>query len=243
MADSHFYLPPEKQDRLTVVYSAGAGGLARAPDPGGMVGQGAYVDGPRMSFSGGAGILSTASDDARFLQMMLNGGKLGDARILSPKSVEFMTVDHLGGVAGPERERHRRPVRCGTGCRIRARLPSSGRPGRARRARLGRRVRVRWGLPLELLGRPAGGAGRRVPGAAHPRREPGRPRQVPGAGLPGDRHGQLTGDAPTGRPARLRGSACPVRRRESPRTPGRVPGRRARRARSSRPGRSRRAMP
>ena len=47
-----------------------------------------------MSFSGGAGILSTAADYARFLQMMLNGGKLGDARVLSPKSVELMTVDH-----------------------------------------------------------------------------------------------------------------------------------------------------
>ena len=98
MADTHFYLPPEKEDRLTAVYSAGDGGLTRAPDPGGMVGQGAYLDGPRMSFSGGAGILSTAADYARFLQMMLNGGKLGDARILSPKSVELMTVDHLGGL-------------------------------------------------------------------------------------------------------------------------------------------------
>ena len=98
MTDTHFYLPPEKRDRLTVVYSAGEDGLARAPDPGGMVGQGAYVDGPRMSFSGGAGLLSTAPDYARFLQMLLNDGKLGDARILSPKSVELMTVDHLGGL-------------------------------------------------------------------------------------------------------------------------------------------------
>ena len=98
MTDTHFYLPPEKRDRLTVVYSAHDGGLARAPDPGGMVGQGAYVDGPRMSFSGGAGLLSTASDYGRFLQMLLNGGKLGDAHILSPKSVELMTVDHLGGM-------------------------------------------------------------------------------------------------------------------------------------------------
>ena len=98
MADTHFYLPPEKHDRLTVVYSAGGDGLARAPDPGGMVGQGAYVDGPRTSFSGGAGLLSTAADYGRFLQMLLNGGKLGDARVLSPKSVELMTVDHLGGL-------------------------------------------------------------------------------------------------------------------------------------------------
>ena len=98
MADTHFYLPPEKRDRLTVVYSAGEGGFTRAPDPGGMVGQGAYVDGPRTSFSGGAGLLSTASDYGRFLQMLLNGGRLGDARVLSPKSVELMTVDHLGGL-------------------------------------------------------------------------------------------------------------------------------------------------
>ncbi len=94
MADTHFYLPPEKSDRLTVVYSAGEGGFTRAPDPGGMVGQGAYVDGPRTSFSGGAGLLSTVSDYARFLQMLLNGGKLGEVRILSLETVELMTVDH-----------------------------------------------------------------------------------------------------------------------------------------------------
>ena len=98
MADTHFYLPPEKEDRLAVVYAAGEGGLSRAPDPGGMVGQGAYLEGPRASFSGGAGLLSTASDYARFLQAMLNGGELDGARVLSPKSVELMTVDHLGGL-------------------------------------------------------------------------------------------------------------------------------------------------
>jgi CubicO group peptidase (beta-lactamase class C family) len=96
MIDTHFYLPPEKRDRLSVVYSAGDAGLERAPDPGGMVGQGAYVDGPRTSFSGGAGLLSTARDYARFLQMMLNGGALDGVRILSPKTVELMTVNHVG---------------------------------------------------------------------------------------------------------------------------------------------------
>jgi CubicO group peptidase (beta-lactamase class C family) len=96
MKDTHFYLPESKKDRLAVVYTAGASGLARAPDPGGMVGQGAYVQGPRKSYSGGAGLLSTAIDYARFLQMLLNGGELGGARILSRKSVELMTVDHLG---------------------------------------------------------------------------------------------------------------------------------------------------
>jgi CubicO group peptidase (beta-lactamase class C family) len=64
-----------------------------------MVGQGAYVDGPRKSFSGGAGLLSTASDYAGFLQMMLNGGELNGKRIISRKSVELMTADHLAGIA------------------------------------------------------------------------------------------------------------------------------------------------
>jgi CubicO group peptidase (beta-lactamase class C family) len=58
---------------------------------------------PPKWFSGGAGLLSTAQDYARFCQMLLNGGKLGDVRILSRKSVELMTHDHLppGTAYGP----------------------------------------------------------------------------------------------------------------------------------------------
>ena len=96
MNDTHFYLPMEKIDRLATVYSATPDrGIARAADPGGSVGQGHYVNGPRMSFSGGAGFLSTATDYGRFLQMLLNGGELDGVRILSPKSVELMTINHL----------------------------------------------------------------------------------------------------------------------------------------------------
>jgi len=95
MEDTHFYLPLGKRDRLATVYSATDGGLDRAPEPGHMVGQGAYVDGPRTSFSGGAGLLSTATDYARFLQMMLNGGELEGTRLLSRKTVELMTTNHL----------------------------------------------------------------------------------------------------------------------------------------------------
>jgi CubicO group peptidase (beta-lactamase class C family) len=96
MQDTQFYLPSNKVDRLAVVYSATESGkLERAPDPGAGVGQGAYVKGPRKSFSGGAGLLSTALDYARFLQMMLNGGELDGKRVLSRSTVELMTVDHL----------------------------------------------------------------------------------------------------------------------------------------------------
>lgn len=101
MGDTYFYLPENKVNRLATVYSSADTGLERAPDPGGMVGQGAYVKGPRKSFSGGAGFLSTAMDYAKFLQMMLNNGVYNGHRILSRKSVELMTVNHLGEVTFP----------------------------------------------------------------------------------------------------------------------------------------------
>jgi CubicO group peptidase (beta-lactamase class C family) len=94
MVDTHFYLPPEKRDRLATVYSLRDGKLMRAPEEG--MGQGAYLEGPRQSFSGGAGLLSTASDYARFLQMVVNGGELDGARLLSPKTVELMSSSHTG---------------------------------------------------------------------------------------------------------------------------------------------------
>jgi CubicO group peptidase (beta-lactamase class C family) len=59
MQDTHFYLPPDKRSRLAAVYQATEDGrIVRAPDEG--MGQGDYIEGPRLSFSGGAGLLSTA---------------------------------------------------------------------------------------------------------------------------------------------------------------------------------------
>ncbi|MDP2957648.1 MAG: serine hydrolase domain-containing protein [Longimicrobiales bacterium] len=104
MTDTHFYVAREKAARLATVYSLPqGGGLVRAPDGAGMQAQGQYVDGPRASFSGGAGLVSTAADYARFLQMLLNGGSLDGVRVLSPSSVALMTTDHIGeryGVPG-----------------------------------------------------------------------------------------------------------------------------------------------
>ncbi len=107
MTDTHFYLPVNKHHRLSTVYSSTENGIALSPNPGkrigaGMIGQGHYINGPRKSFSGGAGLLSTAEDYATFLQMMLNGGTFNKQRILSRKSVELMTVDHLGSIEFPE---------------------------------------------------------------------------------------------------------------------------------------------
>jgi CubicO group peptidase (beta-lactamase class C family) len=51
--------------------------------------------------SGGGGMVSTAMDYARFLQMLLNGGALDGRRIVSPKTVAYMTSDHLGASVAP----------------------------------------------------------------------------------------------------------------------------------------------
>jgi CubicO group peptidase (beta-lactamase class C family) len=104
MHDTHFYVPVEDAERLTTVYSREDQAFSRAPDPGHMVGQGAYLSGPRKSFSGGAGLVSTPGDYARFLEMLRRGGELDGARILSPKTIELMTVDHLGEVSFGEGE-------------------------------------------------------------------------------------------------------------------------------------------
>ena len=96
MEDTGFYVPSAEAGRLVTVYGSGDGGIERAPDGPGMQTQGQYVDGPRTSFSGGAGLVSTAGDYARFLQMLLNGGELDGARVLSPASVDLMTRNHTG---------------------------------------------------------------------------------------------------------------------------------------------------
>ena len=96
MSDTAFYLPTAKRDRLATVYSRrGDNPLEVAPDEGTRVSQGHYVEGPRQSLSGGAGLLSTARDYATFLQMLANGGTFNGVRILSRKSVELMHVNHL----------------------------------------------------------------------------------------------------------------------------------------------------
>ncbi len=108
MRDTHFFLPQEKAERLAVVYRPRqGGGIEAIPSTDGMQSQGRYIEGqgPNRNFSGGAGLLSTARDYARFLQMTLNGGELDGVRILSPKSIELMTTNHLGDI----------PFRNGTG--------------------------------------------------------------------------------------------------------------------------------
>jgi CubicO group peptidase (beta-lactamase class C family) len=95
MKDTKFFLPGGERNRLATGYSSGPEGtIVRAPDD--ARGQGHYVEGPRKNFAGGAGLLSTARDYARFLEMTRNGGMLDGVRILSPRSVALMTTNQSG---------------------------------------------------------------------------------------------------------------------------------------------------
>ena len=97
MKDTRFFLPTEQRDRLAALYGSGSDGrIARSPA--GARGQGDYIDGPRRSFAGGAGLLSTARDYARFLEMIRNGGVLEGTRILAPRTVELMTTNQVGSL-------------------------------------------------------------------------------------------------------------------------------------------------
>lgn len=123
MKDTHFYLPPEKANRLATVYNLRDGALTRAPEGAGMQSQGQYVTGPRSSLSGGAGLLSTARDYGRFLQMLLDGGTLEGVRILSPSTVALMTEDHIGDL-------YRAPgMGFGLGFSVRVDVGRAGVPG------------------------------------------------------------------------------------------------------------------
>ncbi|MGC9997911.1 MAG: serine hydrolase domain-containing protein [Terriglobia bacterium] len=104
MKDTYFFLPADKISRLAAAY-------AYYPDKGLQVipegkvmkdGEFSYSSdypyrGPRTYFSGGGGLCSTAEDYYRFCQMMLNNGKFDEVQVLSRKSVELMTIDHVQG--------------------------------------------------------------------------------------------------------------------------------------------------
>lgn len=94
MKDTQFFLPPTERNRLATLYGSKDGLAVRAPE--GAKGQGHYVEGPRKSFAGGAGLLSTARDYARFLEMTRQGGTLDGVRVMSPRTVMLMRTNQAG---------------------------------------------------------------------------------------------------------------------------------------------------
>ena len=91
MVDSGFHVPVEKHHRLAANYELGPNDELQQTD---QIGAGEVLE-PSTFLSGGGGLVSTTQDYWRFCQMMLNGGVLDGARILGPKTVELMTMNHL----------------------------------------------------------------------------------------------------------------------------------------------------
>jgi CubicO group peptidase (beta-lactamase class C family) len=91
MNDTFFYVPDEKLSRLVTLYDG--------KPPLRPVRPAREMRGSQTFFNGAGGLSSTAEDYARFCQMLLNGGSYNGARLLSRKSVELMTANHIGNLA------------------------------------------------------------------------------------------------------------------------------------------------
>jgi len=87
MSDTAFLVPQDKLDRLAQPF---------ATDPATKTPINLLdVTVPQKNDAGGAGSVGAASDYARFLQMLINGGELDGVRLLSPVTVKYMASDHL----------------------------------------------------------------------------------------------------------------------------------------------------
>ena len=101
MTDTHFFIPEAKRERIATVYERTGDGpiMRKSQEPtvnGSLIYSTDYpYNGPQTYFSGGAGLVSTASDYARFAQMILNRGEFDGIRLLSRKTVELMTTHQL----------------------------------------------------------------------------------------------------------------------------------------------------
>jgi CubicO group peptidase (beta-lactamase class C family) len=99
MTDTAFWAGPEQAGRLGPLYGRGTDGKADRLD---YMGAAAYRE--PVFLGGGGGLVSSAADYHRFTQMLLHrpgspAGELDGARLLSPRTVRYMTVNHLPGGA------------------------------------------------------------------------------------------------------------------------------------------------
>jgi len=107
MPDTSFTIRPDKRDRFAQMYAPKGtpGGLDAWLTPNASTELEVAPEYANRGFqpgatfeSGGGGLISTAMDYLRFSQMMLNGGELDGVRLLSPRTVELMSRDHMGDV-------------------------------------------------------------------------------------------------------------------------------------------------
>jgi CubicO group peptidase (beta-lactamase class C family) len=93
MIDTGFFVPESQRARFTACYAlTPSGKVVLQDDPE----KSRFLSDPSVK-SGGGGLVSTADDYMRFCRMLLNGGELDGARLLSPKTIKLMTINHLPG--------------------------------------------------------------------------------------------------------------------------------------------------
>ena len=88
MKDTAFVVGTDRASRVVTMYGRTAEGLERRPRPEWLA--------TSTLFSGGGGLWSTASDYARFAQMLANGGELEGTRLLGSRTVRLMASNHVG---------------------------------------------------------------------------------------------------------------------------------------------------
>jgi CubicO group peptidase (beta-lactamase class C family) len=135
MHDTDFQVPASKRDRLATCYYVRDGKLLVFDDAQNST----YAQPPQLE-SGGGGLAGTAKDYMRFCRMLLNGGELEGARLLSPKTVALMTMNHLPGgrtmtemmpVTGAFNESGYAGVGYGLGVAVTENVAATGIPGTA----------------------------------------------------------------------------------------------------------------
>lgn len=98
MPDTGFWVPQEKQERLARVYETAGPGKMTLYTGDHLIIQNSMAHQPAYE-AGGAGLVSTIDDYARFAQMLLNGGSYGGRQILAPQTVRYLTG---GGLANAQ---------------------------------------------------------------------------------------------------------------------------------------------
>jgi len=94
MTDTGFFAQPSDASRLAALYLPDPAGKAVRNEP-----FGAAASRPPLVHSGGGGLVSSAGDYHRFTRMLLGGGQLDGVRLLSDRTVRYMSQNHLPGRA------------------------------------------------------------------------------------------------------------------------------------------------
>ena len=91
MVDTSYAVSSDKQSRVSMTHSRASGTLQEQP-------RGTIPSTPTAPFRGDGGLYSTVRDYGLFVRMLLNGGQLGSAKLLSDKSVRMMGQNHIGSI-------------------------------------------------------------------------------------------------------------------------------------------------